>query len=105
MDTFALPAADCVLPKVTALARMPLAEFVARWRALTGEPPAVMLDDRSRMLVLLVKGIPAAPFLPAAQIGPSDHAPRNAGPDAQSFSELPSNILKFRCPGGRSTAT
>jgi hypothetical protein len=104
MDTFALSSTDRVLPKVTALARMPPAEFVARWRALTGEPPAVMLDDRFQMLVLLVKGVPAAPFPPAAQVGPSDHTPHNPGPDAQSFTELPSNILKFRCTGGRSPA-
>ncbi|MBX9934399.1 MAG: hypothetical protein K2Y56_23275 [Methylobacterium sp.] len=39
---------------------MPLADFVSAWRAMVGEPPAVMLKSRSEMIRLLVESVPAA---------------------------------------------
>ncbi|MFC6791430.1 hypothetical protein ACFQE0_18495 [Methylobacterium komagatae] len=47
-----------------AVARMPEAVFVERWRLLTGEPPAILLCSRRAMLALLVESAPAAPFVP-----------------------------------------
>jgi hypothetical protein len=60
MNSFAPGPMDCVSDGVSALTRMPLADFIARWRALTGEPPAIMLDCRSEMLALLVSSMPVA---------------------------------------------
>jgi hypothetical protein len=34
---------------------------VAAWRAIVGEPPAIMLESRSEMIRLLVDSTPAAP--------------------------------------------
>jgi len=48
-----------------ALAHLPLATFVAGWRAIVGEPPAVMLENRSEMIRLLVESSHAD----AVQIG------------------------------------
>ena len=47
-----------------ALARIPLTAFVSRWRIITGEPPAIMLESRAEMLVLLVQSVPVAPLVP-----------------------------------------
>ncbi len=33
-------------------------EFSKRWTGLVGEPPSAMLDDRSRMLAILVESVP-----------------------------------------------
>lgn len=55
-------------PNVTrslALARMPLLDFIARWRWIVGEPPAAMLQDRSAMIALLVESTDIVP-LPVA---------------------------------------
>jgi len=60
MSTFTLAPVDCVSDGVSTLSRMPLADFIAGWRTLTGEPPAIMLDCRSEMLALLVASIPVA---------------------------------------------
>ena len=60
MNTLAPALVDCALADVRSLACMPLADFIAHWRILTGEPPAIMLDSRSEMLALLVTSIPAA---------------------------------------------
>ena len=43
---------------------MSLADFIVRWRNLTGETPAIMLDSRSEMIALLVESVPAAPPYP-----------------------------------------
>lgn len=104
MDTFAPSSTDRVLPKVTALAGMPPAEFVARWRALTGEPPAAMLDDRFQMLVLLVKSVPASPPKLEAETELYDPARCNAPSDQLSSDALPSNILPFIPRAARSPA-
>lgn len=62
MDTFAQSLADGSSPGAKALAQMPLADIIARWRRLTGEPPAIILNSRSKMLALLVESVPAAPL-------------------------------------------
>ena len=36
------------------LARMSQLEFIAAWKAMVGEPPAMMLSSRSEMIWLLV---------------------------------------------------
>ncbi|GJE69881.1 hypothetical protein [Methylorubrum podarium] len=48
-------------PAQDALAHLPVTTFVAGWRALVGEPPAVMLENRSEMIRLLVESSPADP--------------------------------------------
>jgi hypothetical protein len=60
MKSFAPTPVECTSDGVSALARMSLADFIAGWRTLTGEPPAIMLDCRSEMLALLVASIPVA---------------------------------------------
>lgn len=35
-------------------------EFVKRWKALVGEPPAVMLSSRADMVKVLVESVPPA---------------------------------------------
>jgi hypothetical protein len=39
---------------------MPEREFVKRWKAIVGEPPAIMLDSRSDMVKVLVESVPVA---------------------------------------------
>ena len=43
------------------LVYIPQAEFVAAWQALVGEPPAMMLEDRSEMIRVLVESVPIVP--------------------------------------------
>ena len=43
------------------LTRMPQPEFIAGWKALVGEPPSTMLEDRSEMIRVLVESTPIAP--------------------------------------------
>lgn len=52
--------AEPMLQHEDALNRIPSAEFVAVWRSLVGEPPAMMLESRSEMIRLLVDSIPIA---------------------------------------------
>lgn len=61
MNAFVPSRTDCISVRRALLARMPLADFLARWRLLTGELPAAMLDNRSEMLALLVESVPPAP--------------------------------------------
>ncbi|MCJ2005599.1 hypothetical protein [Methylobacterium sp. J-092] len=42
------------------LARLSLADFVKGWRMIVGEPPSVMLDDRSEMIRHLLESVPSA---------------------------------------------
>jgi hypothetical protein len=42
------------------LTQMPRPEFIRRWKALVGEPPAAMLDDQSQMIRVLVESTPTA---------------------------------------------
>jgi hypothetical protein len=57
------------------LAELPAAVFVERWRLITGEPPAVLLDSRAEMLALLVQSSPVAPLelLVSTQDSPPCH--------------------------------
>ncbi|MCJ2079043.1 hypothetical protein MKK68_25985 [Methylobacterium sp. E-016] len=43
-----------------ALSDIGLSEFVTRWRWIVGEPPAVMLENRSEMIRILVQSMPIA---------------------------------------------
>jgi len=43
-----------------ALDAMPEGEFVKGWKAIVGEPPAVMLDSRADMVRVLVESVPIA---------------------------------------------
>ncbi|MEE7448738.1 hypothetical protein MRF4_13490 [Methylobacterium radiotolerans] len=47
-----------------AMAGLSDADFVERWRLITGEPPAILLSSRSEMLAMLVECTPAAPLEP-----------------------------------------
>ena len=62
MDTTFLPSKMWLTASPSAVAQMPPAVFVERWRFLTGEPPAIMLDSHRVMLALLVESAPSAPF-------------------------------------------
>lgn len=53
---------DARSPASDTLAHIPPGDFVARWRFLVGEPPAIMLESRSAMIRLLVESTPSAPF-------------------------------------------
>ncbi|MGC5779658.1 hypothetical protein J4O73_13105 [Methylobacterium sp. NFXW15] len=64
MDTPLQTPGDASPFKPDAVARMPEAVFIERWRLLTGEPPAILLCSRRAMLALLVESAPAAPFAP-----------------------------------------
>jgi hypothetical protein len=44
------------------VADLPTAVFVERWRLITGEPPAILLNSRTAMLALLVECTPVAPL-------------------------------------------
>ncbi|MCJ2103615.1 hypothetical protein [Methylobacterium sp. E-046] len=55
---------DCMVSSGEALAALPTAVFVERWRIITGEPPAVLLSSRAAMLALLVDSVPLPPLLP-----------------------------------------
>ena len=63
---------DTRLAASDALGRLPAEEFVSRWRAIVGEPPAIMLESRSEMIRLLVDSTPPAPH---RFDGPSDLFP------------------------------
>lgn len=65
-------------PTLDVLADLPQAEFVARWRSLVGEPPAIMLESRSEMIRLLVDSTKAAPsrFDERAPNAPQSHSGR-----------------------------
>ena len=56
--------ADDPIPSGDTLAAMSAEAFVAAWRTLTGEPPAIMLSSRAAMIALLVASMPAAPLQP-----------------------------------------
>ncbi|MGU3329372.1 hypothetical protein ACLBXB_20775 [Methylobacterium mesophilicum] len=43
------------------LTQMSQPEFIAGWKALVGEPPATMLEDRSEMIRVLVESVSIAP--------------------------------------------
>jgi hypothetical protein len=53
---------DFLTPSASAVADLSVADFVQRWRMITGEPPAVLLTSRTEMLALLIESTPAAPF-------------------------------------------
>ncbi|MFB0491924.1 hypothetical protein ABIE45_004510 [Methylobacterium sp. OAE515] len=55
---------DFLTSSASAVAELPVTDFVRRWRMLTGEPPAVLLASRTEMLALLVESTPAAPLEP-----------------------------------------
>ncbi len=51
---------DTRSPEPDALTRLSVADFVAGWRAIVGEPPAVVLQCRSEMIRILVASTPVA---------------------------------------------
>ncbi len=57
-------------------------EFSDRWRALVGEPPAIMLPDRTEMIQLLVERMaPAQGALEAHKTTSADPAPQDGSAD------------------------
>ena len=44
------------------LAQMPGPRFIAGWKAMVGEPPATMLEDRSEMIRVLAESTPIVPL-------------------------------------------
>jgi len=51
---------DARSPAFDSLAPIPPADFVAAWRTIVGEPPAVLLPSRSEMIRILFKSMPVA---------------------------------------------
>ncbi|PXW65876.1 hypothetical protein BY998_102203 [Methylobacterium sp. B4] len=45
-----------------AFADLPEAEFVSHWRSIVGEPPAIMLENGSKLIQLLVESTPEVPL-------------------------------------------
>ncbi len=68
MDQSALPRTDHPATDQDALAELPAGDFVRRWRQITGEPPAILLNSRSEMIALLVESVPIAPLTPPERI-------------------------------------
>ncbi len=73
MDTPAPGTADYSNPPSDTLAAMPIEAFVAAWRTITGEPPAIMLSSRAAMVALLVSSVPAAPLRPTIPVWNADN--------------------------------
>lgn len=63
---------DFLTSSAVAMADLPPAVFVERWRLITGEPPAILLSSRTAMLALLIECAPVAPLEPP----PASDAPR-----------------------------
>jgi hypothetical protein len=66
-ERMAIPAQTlpgCSTSSAGAVADLPTAVFVERWRLITGEPPAILLNSRTAMLALLVECTPVAPLEP-----------------------------------------
>jgi hypothetical protein len=74
MDTPAPGTADYPIPSNDTLVAMPAEAFIAAWRTLTGEPPAIMLSSRAAMIALLVSSLPVAPLQPAVLVWNDDDA-------------------------------
>lgn len=72
MDPPAPRTADYPIPSGDTLAAMPAEAFVAAWRTITGEPPAIMLSSRAAMIALLVASIPVAPLTPPVPVWNDD---------------------------------
>ncbi|MCJ2125864.1 hypothetical protein [Methylobacterium sp. J-077] len=56
------------------LTQMSHPEFIAGWKALVGEPPAAMLEDRSKMIRVLVESTPIAPLEGVDEVVEGDQA-------------------------------
>lgn len=65
MITITSPTAFLSVGRNDRLALLSRAEFVARWRSIVGEPPAIMLDCRREMIRLLVESASLASPDPA----------------------------------------
>jgi hypothetical protein len=72
MDTTAPGTADYPIPSSDTLAAMSADAFVAAWRTITGEPPAIMLSSRAAMIALLVSSMPVAPLQPPVPVWNGD---------------------------------
>ena len=72
MDTPASSTADSPIPLSDTLAAMPTEAFVAAWRTMTGEPPAIMLTSRAAMIALLVASMPLVPLQPPVPVWNGD---------------------------------
>ena len=57
-------------------------EFVKGWKAIVGEPPAIMLDSHADMVKVLVESVPVATPDPTDTLGLSD-CPENEGKTQQ----------------------
>lgn len=90
MDMSASSKRDDTAPEMDTLADLPIDLFIKRWRQITGEPPAVLLNSRSAMIALLVESVPIAPI--AVRDGSHDEA------DHESSGERARNsFLNGRC--------
>ncbi|MET3864525.1 hypothetical protein ABIC20_001834 [Methylobacterium radiotolerans] len=81
MDQSALPRTDHPATDQDTLAELPAGDFVRRWRQITGEPPAILLNSRSEMIALLVESVPIAPLTRAGE------DPKNCGGRRSAVSE------------------
>ncbi|SDO32200.1 hypothetical protein SAMN05216360_11967 [Methylobacterium phyllostachyos] len=74
MDTPAPGTEDSSIPSKETLAAMPVEAFVAAWRTITGEPPAIMLSSHAAMIALLIASTPVAPLQPTIPVWNGDGA-------------------------------
>lgn len=77
------------LPSPTDLSLLSNEEFAARWRALVGEPPAILLQDRAEMVRLLLESMAPAPCPPAPGAGPGAGLPNGQGAKSPSAAFAP----------------
>lgn len=63
MDQSALPGTDRPATGADALSELPTGVFIQRWRQITGEPPAVLLNSRPAMIALLAESVADAPLM------------------------------------------
>lgn len=59
------------------LNQMPRPEFIRRWKALVGELPATMLEDRSEMIRVLVESMPIVPLAGSPPFADGDQDEQN----------------------------
>lgn len=71
------------LPSPADLSILSNEEFAACWRALIGEPPAILLQDRAEMVRLLMESLP--PVL----CPPEGRKPVRPAPEAQKAPAAP----------------
>jgi hypothetical protein len=73
-------------------------QFVSAWRMLVGEPPAAMLDDRRKMIEILVESVPT---LEPSHLAEMIHARRARMKGADTMGDLRTRIVAGRKDASR----